>query len=248
MIGVIARRELLSLMRAPMAWTALAISQLVLGWLFLLLLEDFLAIQGRLTGSSGVGVTDLVVVPLLRSAGGLILVLGPVFTMWSIAGERRARTLSLPLSSPVPLTQLILGKFIAAALCLSLIWLMVAAMTATLTLGTNLDGGRIAAGLLGLALLACSGAAVGILASTVLPQPAASALAGGGLLLGLWLVGSNATGDTQSTLAYLAPTPPFDRLLQGLVTSGDIAYFVFLIAGCLGFSAHFLDVQRVRGR
>ncbi len=248
MIAVVARRELLSLMRTPMVWTALAVSQLVLGWLFLLLIEDYLTVQGRLTSTTGVGITDLVVVPLLRSAGGLLLVLGPVIAMRSIAGERNARTIGLPLSSPVSLIELVLGKFTAAAMCLGLVWLLVAAMTGTLALGTTLDSGRVAAGLLGLALLVGSGIAVGVLASTLLPQPAAAALAGGGLLLGLWLIGSGAAQNAQGALQHLAPTPYFDRLLQGLVSSGDLAYFALLIVGCLGFSVHLLDVQRVQGR
>jgi len=246
MIVTVASRELLSLMRAPFAWTALAAAQFLLAWQFLVRIESYLSIQGRLTDAAGVGVTDLVAVPLLRLTALLLLALGPVITMRSVAGERRARTLNLPLSSPVSLVDLVLGKFLAAMVFLSLVWLFVALMIGALELGTTLDLGRLAAGMLGLALVAGTGLAAGILASSVLPQPAAAALAGAGLLLGLWSAGAGVPGDTLGAL--LLPTPHFDRLQKGLVNSGDIAYFLILIVFCLGFSIHLLDTDRAGAR
>ena len=246
MIGTVARRELLSLTRAPMAWTALAASQLILAWLFLVLTEAYLGIQGRVVGIEGTGVTDLVVAPLLRAAGGLLLILGPVITMSSIAGERRARTMDLPMSSPVSLSALVLGKFTAAGLFLGLVWLMTALMIGALTMGTTLDGGRIAASLLGLALLAGLGISVGILCSSLFPQPTAAALGGVALLFGLWVAGAGVEAD--SLTAWLLPSPRFDRLLTGLVNSADIAYFLLMVVAGLGFSMHLLDAGRAGGR
>mgnify|MGYP001766890627 CR=1 FL=1 len=69
MILTIAAREWRSLFLSPLAWTLLAAAQGLLAWIFLLLIQDFQALQGRLAGlENAPGVTDLVAAPLFRAA------------------------------------------------------------------------------------------------------------------------------------------------------------------------------------
>ncbi|MBS1222542.1 MAG: transporter permease, partial [Proteobacteria bacterium] len=65
MIRVIAARELRGLFLSPLAWTLLGVSQALLAWIFIILVNDFQNVQGRLAGlEHAPGVTDLVVAPL----------------------------------------------------------------------------------------------------------------------------------------------------------------------------------------
>ena len=48
MIFIIAARELRSLFLSPLAWTLLAVAQGLLAWIFIVLVDDFQQVQGRL--------------------------------------------------------------------------------------------------------------------------------------------------------------------------------------------------------
>ena len=74
MILLIASRELRRLWLSPVAWTLLAVVQALCAWLFLLLINDFRNLQGRLVGlENAPGVTDLVAAPLSVSYTHLTL-------------------------------------------------------------------------------------------------------------------------------------------------------------------------------
>ncbi len=247
MIAVIAKRELVGLLRAPAGWFTLAAVQALLAWLFVVLIEDYLAVQGSLPASgSSVGVTDLIVMPVLRAGGGLLLLFAPLLTMHAIAGERRAGTLNLLLSSPISLSQIVVGKYLAAVSLLGCIWVLIGAMVICLAVASDLDTGRVAVGMLGVALLTCTGVAAGLLTSCLVPQPTAAGIVALGLLIAGWMVGTGR--ETDNLVAILALTTHFDRMLSGLLNSADIAYFLILNVGCLGFAIHRLDCERHSAR
>ncbi len=80
MILTIAAREWRSLFLSPLAWTVLAAQQGLMAWIFLLLVQDFQALQGRLAGvENAPGVTDLVAAPLFRIAAWSLLLITPLF-------------------------------------------------------------------------------------------------------------------------------------------------------------------------
>ena len=82
MIWVIARREFSAMFLAPLAWVILAVIQLILGYMFLTNLDNFLLLQPQLQQLENTpGVTDIVVSPLMQVAAIILLMVMPLLTM-----------------------------------------------------------------------------------------------------------------------------------------------------------------------
>jgi ABC-2 type transport system permease protein len=250
MILTIAARELRGLFLSPLAWTLLAVTQALLAWIFIILLQDFQNMQGRLAGlAHAPGVTDLVVAPLFRIAAWALLLLTPLLTMRLFSEERRAGTLDLLLSAPASATGIVLGKYLGVlTVLLSLIGLT-ALMPLALLAGAMLDIGKLLAGLLGLSLLAASCAAAGLYLSSLTAQPLAAAAATLGLLLAFWIVDAAGAGQgaVSPVFAYLSLQRHNDALLLGLVRSEDVVYYLLFGAAFLGLTIRRLDNLRLRG-
>ncbi len=249
MIGIIAAREWRALFVSPLAWGMLAVAQGGLAWIFVTLVADFQALQGRLAGlDSAPGVTDLVVAPLFQAAAWVLLLLTPLLTMRLFSEERRAHTFELLLSAPVSASAIVLGKYLGVLAFLLLAIALVAVMPLTLALGTTLDQGKLLAGLLGLGLLIAASAAAGLYLSLLTTQPALAAVATFGLLLMLWLADiAGARADLAGRLlGYLAPLRHYEALLRGLFDSADVAYYLLFITLFLGLAVRRLDDLRLR--
>ncbi|RFA30068.1 hypothetical protein CAI21_07625 [Alkalilimnicola ehrlichii] len=248
----IAGREFRSLFASPLAWALLAVTQFLLAWRFLQLVDEFqLYLEPLLVQvNSPLGVTDLVVARFLGDPTLLmllLLVLG-VLAMRLITEERRSGTLQLLFSSPITATEIVLGKYLGAlgfvAVLLSL-WVL---MPLSLMLGTSLDLARLAAAAVGLGLMAAAllAAATYISCLTVQPGVAAVGTFGIGLLFMLFHYGAGATADNSAVFEYLSSLSHYDNLLTGSVQSSSLAYFALLIIGFLAFAVRRLDALRVQ--
>ena len=250
MILTIAIRELKNLFLSPLAWAIMAVLQLILAYLFLSQVDTFMLLQPRLAGIEGApGVTDIVVAPLLQTSGFLLLLIAPAITMRVFSDERRNRTLSLLLSAPVSMTDIVIGKFLGITLFFLLLLTLLAAMPLSLYAGTTLDVGKLMAGLLGLALMLAAFAAIGVFMSSLTEQPVVAAISTLGLLLLLWIIdwsGDEQTGVTD-LLPYLSLKTHFESFLKGLFSTADVAYYLLLIATFLILSIRRLDQQRLTG-
>ena len=248
MILVIAGRELRGLWLSPLAWTSLAVVQAWLAWIFLILLDEFRGLQGRLVGlEHAPGVTDLIAAPLFRVAAWCLLILTPFLTM-RFSEERRNRTLDLLLSSPVSVTAIVLGQYLAILAFLLGLGALTALMPLSLATGTTLDFGKLLAGALGLSLMAASFAAAGLYFSTLTAQPIMAAVATLGLLLFLSVIdaadfGQNGAGGL---FRYLSLFRHYDALLLGLFDSADVAYYLLFSLLFLGLAIRRLHDGRLR--
>ncbi len=249
MIFTIAARELKSLFLSPLAWTILAVVQLILAYIFLISVDQFLQVQPRLIGMADApGVTDLIAAPLLGTAAVVLLLVAPLLTMRLVSEEHRNRTLDLLLSAPVSMTEIILGKYLGILLFLLLMLGMLALMPLSLLINSSLDIGTLSAGLLGLGLLLAAFAAAGLFMSTLTTQPTVAAISTFGLLLLLWIVDwtSGTRTDVNGVLSYLSLTRHYEPMLKGVLNSVDIAYYLLFIATFLVLSVRRLDAERLQ--
>ncbi len=250
MIFIIAARELRSLFLSPLAWSILAVVQLILGYLFLSKLDVYMAYQSRLLGLEGApGVTELVVAPVFASAAIVLLLVVPMLTMRLISEERRAQTLSLLFSAPLSMTEIVLGKFLGVMGFLLLMMLMIALMPLSLLMGGNIDFGMFFSGMLGLLLLLASFVAIGLFMSSLTAQPTVAAVSSFGVLLMLWILdwaGSSDGTQASELLGYLSLLRHFESLLRGMFDSSDVIYYLLFVFFFLVLSVRRLDAERLQ--
>lgn len=250
---VIAGHELARLLASPMAWCMAAATELLAGLLFVMSLTDIVQNPNHLDAYDGVSAA--VGGGLFRFVTLLLLFIVPLLTMRSLAEEAKTGTLELLRAAPLSSTALVLGKFIGLMGYLSLLWLLVAAMPATLALFTPLDPGLVAAGLIGLWLVMAAFTALGLFTSSLTGEPIlAGMLSLAGLLLA-WLAYAVSTIDWQprvfghaldlgAAARGLSPIGHHDALLRGLFSSADLAYFVLFVALFLALAILRLDAAR----
>lgn len=245
----IAGRELRSLFVTPLGWIVLAVTQAILGYMFLVQLELFSQWKPHLPNLPGApGLTAIVVAPLLKTTSVIMLLALPLITMRLVSEERRSGTLGLLLSAPISMSEIVLGKFLGIMGFLTIVLLVVALMPVALLLGGSLDLGLVAAGFLGLTLSLMSFAAAGLFLSTLTAQPAVAGVGTFGLLLALWIMDRAGQGGGQGAgelLAYLSLTSHLNVMLRGVVDSADIFYYVLFIATFLALSIRRLDAMRL---
>jgi len=245
----IAARELRSLFLSPLSWAVLAITQAFVAYALLVKLELFLQLKPHLPGLPGApGLTAIVVAPALKAAGMVMLLAAPLVTMRLVSEERRSGTLSLLLSAPVSMTDIVLGKFLGVMSFFSIVALVILLTPLSLLTGGTLDYGLLASGFLGLLLLIASFAAAGLFMSTLTAHPAVAAVSTFGLLLLLWNLdwaGTGAAEGVRSLFSYLAVTSHFNALLQGVVDSADLIYSLLMVATFLVLAIRRLDAMRL---
>ncbi len=247
--GLIARHEWRRLRVQPFAWLLGAVVIALMAWQFLQVLQGFIDLAPKLGGlKNAPGVTDLIAIPLLRSFANLLVLLVPLITMHAFAGERRAQTLPLLLASGIGNVRIVLGKYLGALGFVFVLIALVTLMPLALDFGTSLDLGKMAAGMLGLALFAAALTAIGIACSAWAAQPALAAAAALALgsLLAVVDAGARLQGVGNAGINYLALPTHLEPFFRGIVASVDIIYFVLVSGVALALATRRLDTLRSR--
>jgi ABC-2 type transport system permease protein len=248
MIWVIAKREFSAMFLAPLAWVILAVIQIILGYMFLTNLDNFFLLQPQLLQLQNTpGVTDIVVTPLMQVAAIILLMVMPLLTMRSIAEEKRNRSLTLLISAPVSMTEIVLGKFLGLMLFVLVLVGMLMLMPLSLYLGTTPDSGKLLSIFIGMLLLLGAFSAIGLYLSSLTENQTIAAIGSFGILLMLWIIDwlSASVTTGKSLLAYLSLIQHHESLLLGVFDSSDIAYYLLLITGFLGLTIRQLDRERL---
>ena len=249
MILAIAKREIRSLFLSPLAWVILAVVQVILAWSFFTSIDVFFSIQADLgTLKNAPGVTDLVVSPLFEVASIILLMVTPLLTMRLISEEKRNKTISLLLSAPVSITEIVLGKYLGLLFFILTMLLLIVLMPLSLSMGTELDYTKLFSGAFGLFLMLAAFSAAGLYMSSLTENPMIAAISTFGILLLLRMINVNSAsaGGGENVLAYLSLHTHFTALLRGIVNSSDIAYFLLFIFGFVVLAIRQLETQRLQ--
>jgi ABC-2 type transport system permease protein len=248
MITTIAARELKSLFLSPLAWSILAVVMFILAYLFLASVDAYMTVQGQLAGIDGSpGATDIIVAPLLADAAIILLLVTPLITMRILSDERRNRTLSLLYSAPVSMTEIVLGKYLGILSFFLILLALLTLMPLSLLLGTSLDLGKLASGLVGLTLLLAAFSAIGLYMSSLTAQPTIAAVSTFGLLLLLWIIdwAGNSQNEASGLFSYLSMLRHYQSLLKGVFNSTDVVFYLLIVITFLTLSIHRLDADRL---
>ena len=245
---VIASNDFRELLRSPLGWCTLALYQLMLGSVFLLMVWQYMRTQPMLVSAElSSGITALVVARMCKPAFLLMLLMTPVLSMGSFAGERRQGSFSLLMSSPLSMTTLVLGKYLGLLGFLLVLVCLTSLMLVSLRLGGHLDLHLLMACILALCLVAASFAAIGIYISSLCRSPASAALGCLAALVVLWNLDAGlASSDTAmaGALGHLSLSRHSYALTRGVFSTADLAYFALLVVTFLALALRRLDAQR----
>ena len=195
-------------------------------------------------------ILDTVVSTMYGFAAYIILIISPLLTMRLISEERQLGTIKLLLSSPISITEIVLGKFLGITIFYLLILLMITLMPLSLLFGTQLDLGQIASSLVGLFLLTTSIASIGLFLSSLTNSPTISAISTFGILLLLLIIkvgGANASSITALIFSYISIDSHYNNFLTGLFNSADIFYYIILTTFFIILCIWRLDAERTYG-
>jgi len=249
MILTIASRELKTLFLSPLAWSILAVLQLILAYLFLTQIETFSSFQAQLANiDNAPGMTEVIVLPLFSNASIILLLVTPLLTMRLVCEERRNKTLALLLSAPLSSMEIILGKFLGILGLLIIIVSLTSLMPLSLLTGGELDLGKFACNIFALLLLVSAFTSLGLYMSCIASHPTIAAICSFGLLLLLWVLDWTAglKGQGSELFHYLSMLKHFQSIQSGLLNTVDISYFLLFISTFLILSIRRLESDRIQ--
>lgn len=242
MIWLIAQNELRRAFFSLRAWLVMAAVSFLAAAFFYTLLAAWMNDPVLHLKS---GLNETVVADFFQISGIVLLLLAPVLTMRLFSEERRDGSLQLVLSSPVSLTQLVLGKFFGAwGLALALL-VLAGLLPVSLLPVSLLDFGQLAAAWLGLVLMVSSFIAVGLFISSLCTSQTSAALGALAALFVLWIIGLSGQGD--DLFAWLSLLNHYSHLRSGLLDTADLAYYLLLGLFAIGLTVWRLDAARLHG-
>lgn len=210
---------------------------------FLLLGSVFFAVGNLAARSSDI-------LGFLGSMSYLWMLLTPILTMHTYAGERKARTDQMLFTSPLPLRSVVLGKYLAGCavllltVALSLIYVLIAALYGRVYAGEALCG------YLGFILQGCAFLALDMLISARARTPVTAAVWGLGVNLLLWLLdllsSAVSVAALQRALAFISPYQRCAPFQMGQLSYANCLYFISVIALMLFCTVRTLDARRWR--
>lgn len=252
MILTLAQREIRSLFYSPLAWAILGVTQLILAYLFLAQLQEYIRLQPQLKMmATAPGITEVVILPIYSSAAFIMMMVVPMLTMRLISDERRNKTLALLFSAPISMTEIIVGKFIGVVTFILIMVCMMTLMPLSLGAAVTLDFGMLMAVIIGLVLMIAAFVSVGLYMSTLTIQPTVAAVSTFGILLLLWIVdwaGSKVMDvNASGALTYLSMLRHFEPFGKGIFNTSDFMYYLLFITTFLVLSIRRLDADRLQG-
>jgi ABC-2 type transport system permease protein len=256
-IWTIARKEINSYFRSPIAYCVLAAFALFFGAMFYNVLRLFI-LQGIFASSQAqmyggevppMNVNDMVIKPVLNVTTFVCLFLLPLVTMRLFAEEKKTGTIELLMTSPVTDLQVILGKYLASVmLYATMLGITLLHMAVLFRYGFP-DWKPMVAGYLGQFLVGCCFLSIGLLFSTFTRNQLIAGILTIVALLLLWLLDwlSEYTGSWWGQLGqYVALTTHIDNFSKGVIDLKDTVYYLSVIA--LGLFLSVRSVESVRWR
>jgi ABC-2 type transport system permease protein len=251
----IAGRELRSYFVSPIAYVVLTGFLLLGGWFFFNLLARFNMLLTIYSAQQNpqilqrLNLNEFVIAPLLHNLSVVLVILVPMITMRTLAEEKKAGTYELLLTSPLRISEIVLGKFLGSFVFVALMVALTGVYPLILFAYGNPETGVVLGGYLGLLLLATSFVAVGILTSSFTDNQIIAAVSCLVSLLLLYIIAwpaDNAGETIGALLRYVSLTEHFAQMVKGVIDSKDLVYFATVIVLAL-FLTH-RSVESIRWR
>lgn len=248
----IARKELNSYFRSPIAYGVMAFFALISGYFFYVAVVFFVrrGMEAAMMGQSmPMDMGEMIIRPLFSNISVIGLFLIPMITMRLFAEEKRTGTIELLLTSPISDLEIILGKWLGA-MVLYVAMLAISALSLSVLFAYgNPDWRPIAVGYLGLLLQGGCLLAIGTFISNCTKNQIVAGVAGFAIMLLLWVLdwaSSFGTSVTDKVVSYLSVLQHFDTFSRGVIDLKDIVFYLSVIFVGLFLTARSMESLRWR--
>lgn len=251
----ICKRELLSFFVSPIAYFVITGFALLVGFFFFNYLAFFarmyemsqmMALRG---GGQLPNLNQTVIEGLFQTIVVILVFLVPLLTMRIIAEEKRRGTFELLITSPVSVSEIVLGKFLSLAVVLLVMLLITFIFPALLIVYGAPEVPPIFCGFLGVILCALGFASIGMAVSSFTENQIVAGVSSMVVLLLLYVIQAPAEslgGTAAEVLRYLSPIDQVGQFLRGVISLRSVTYFASLIVVGLFVSHRALEAHRWR--
>jgi len=248
----IAGRELRSSFVTPLAYVVMTGFILASGFFFFLLLQYFNSAieQAKMFQNVAPSLNELVVEPYYQTLLVVMVFMIPLLTMRSLAEEKQRGTFELLATSPLSITELVIGKYLGIIGVVLVMLLLSFVFPVVLIVFTDPEVPPILIGFLGLVLFASAFSALGLSISASTSSQTVAGFVGMVLFLLLFVLDAPAgklDGAAADLLKYIAPANRVDVLLKGVIEGGGLLYFASIIIFGLFVTTRIIEFQRHRG-
>ena len=237
---------------SPIAYVVGAVFLIIIGFLFYNIVVlfarqslQFMRLQGM---TPQLDIHEAVFRPTFLNMGVVLLLIMPILTMRLFSEEKKMKTTELLMTSPLTITEIVMGKYLAAFLVYSVFLALTFSMPLLIGVYSTIDWGPLGSSYLGLLLLGGAFLAVGLFASSLTENQIIAAVISFGILLCLWIlsvaartVGSESLGGV---LNYLSLYEHLDHFIRGLVSTSDLIFYFSFIAFNLFLTHRVVESQR----
>ena len=253
-IWAICKRELLAFFVSPIAYFVITGFTLLVGFFFFNHLSYFaqmveMSAMISLRGKDLPNLNQTVIEGVYQTMVVILVFLIPLLTMRTIAEEKKKGTFELLITSPVSVSQIVLGKFLSIAVVLIIMLSVNLIFPALLMKYGNPEVLPIVSGFLGLVLCSLGFASIGMAVSSFTENQVVAGVISMVTLLLLYVIQAPAEslgGTAADVFRYLSPVDQLQELLRGIITLKSITYFVSMIVIGLFLSQRALEAYRWR--
>ncbi len=248
----IASKDYKTYFTSPMAYIIIATFLMIMGWMFFFSLSHFnmQAMQAKAFGmGKPMSVTEGIIRPLFGNMNVIFLFLAPAITMRLFSEERKMQTIQLLMTSPVTLTEMVLGKFFSAMLLVLTMLALTTIYPAVLFTFGSPDAGPIITSYIGTILMTSCYVAFGVLFSSMTENQIVAFFLTFGLGLFSWLINwaASAAGPVWSDfLDYMSLIQHYNNFSVGVIDTTDVIFYFSVIGLGLFFTHRALDSYRWR--
>lgn len=249
-IWSVAKKELRLYFTSPVAYVVIAVFLFIWGFFFTSIIRWFSAQSLQMAQNpyyyQQMNINEMVFAPLLHNITIFFLFLLPALTMRLFSEEKKLGTEELLYTSPVSVTEIILGKYLASLLMLLIMLGLSALACVFVFVHGNPELLPLLNGYLGLVLMGAAFLAIGLFFSSLTENQVIAVILSIGTLLLLYVLNwaaYSATGMWSDILNYVSFFQHFEDMTKGILDTRDVVYYL-----SVSFVALFLTHSVIESR
>jgi ABC-2 type transport system permease protein len=245
----ITRKELEQYFASPIAYVVIALLMLIAGVFFYIYLGVYQqqAAASMQYGGEGMELSQAIMRPFFANAAFFFLIFMPMLTMRLFAEEKKQGTYELLMTSPVSITQLVVGKYLGVISFVLIILALLGLYPLLLVMfGGHPDVGPVLTGFLGLFLIGAAFLGVGLFASSVTQSQVIAMCLSFAFLIIFWIINWVTRSEAWygKVAQYVSIYQRFDDFTKGILNLNDVLYYLSFVFVSLFITGIVLQSQR----